>query len=173
LGILSERGQISIEFILIVTISLVYINFYVWEAVETASQTAVDIKAVADTKVSSMKLANALNEAATSNGDMKKTINIFLPENAMIACNVADPNNASIDYDVMVSHMQWNPDVFNCVEQFDAEEAIGWTCSSEVELLPDAAAGLLITGGCPAMNIPLFKQIVVERIGPAISVNWK
>ena len=169
--ILSRRGQISIEFILIVTISLVYINFYVWESVESASMTATDIKAVADTKVSSMKLANAMNEAATSSGNMKKTINIFLPENAMIACNVADPNNASIDYDVMVSHMQWNPDIIHCVEQFDEADPIGWMCSSEVKLLPDAAT--MLSGSCPAMNRPLFKQITVEKLGSTITVDWK
>jgi hypothetical protein len=165
---LSKRGQISIEFILIITISLVYINVYVWEAVESSSQTATDIKAVADTKVSSMKLANALNEAATSSGNMKKTINLFLPENAMITCN--EPAE-SIDYSVMVSHMQWNPDVINCVEVFDGTDPIGWMCSSEVELLPSAVTGLV--GGCPDMDRPLFKQITVERLGPAITVDWK
>ncbi len=168
---MSRRGQISIEFILIVTISLVYINFYVWESVESASMTATDIKAVADTKVSAMKLANAMNEAATSSGNMKKTINIFLPQNAMITCNLA---NETIDYDVMVSHMKRNPDIINCPEEkYDgAGDPIGWMCSSEVELLPSAAA-MLDPSGCPAMDRPLFKQVTVQRLDNDITVDWK
>jgi len=160
---LKQRGSVSIEFILLLAISLVYINGVIWPITLNSSQATADIKAIADTKVSAMKLANALDQAITSDGDMKKTMNFFVPENGSITCN-----GDKVEYAVLVDYMRgWNPDETNCVVEPDAPaDPIGWKCSSYVELIADPGSG------CPAMDGPLFQELVVKKTSGTISVDW-
>jgi uncharacterized protein (UPF0333 family) len=171
LAVLSKKGQISVEFILLITIALIYITTSVWPIVDQGADAAEDVKSVADAKFSSMKLAKALNEAAVSSGDMKKTFEVFLGPNTTIACDLA---NQEIDYTVIVSYINAisNPDLTKCVVENDAVgNPIGWRCDSYVELLPGAAGF-----NCPAMqtgnDTTLFRSLVVEKQAGAISVSW-
>ena len=181
MGVLREKGQVSIEFILIVTISMVYIYGVIWPIVDDSTSAATDIKAVADTKISAMKLANALNEASVSNGDMKKTINIFLPDGGSIECQTG---NDFITYKTLVAYVgswdsgnpapaadSWNPDEDHCtyVPQPDPDDRPDWfECSSTVELLEP------LQEDCPGTIVgSLFRKFVVQKTGGAVSIGWE
>ena len=178
LGFLKENGQVSIEFILIVTIALIYINASVWPSVENSSNAAMDVKAIADTKVSAMKLANAVNEAGTSSGDMRKTVNIFIPKDGKITIA---KGATKIDYDVLISYMNnYNPmekiDGVGCeLEEDLALNPLGFRCTSSVDILASAATNLSLPTDPNPFEIegPRFGQLVVEKTGTAISVDWK
>jgi len=180
LATLKEKGQVSIEFILIVAIALVYISAVVWPTVENSVQAAVDVKSVADTKLSAMKLANALDEATSSSGDMKKTISIFLPDSGTIWCSSTEK---VIHYSTLVGYIgQWdasydaarmnivNPDTENC--EVDpplplTERPDGFKCESEIELLE------VLTDNCPSSMVgPLFRKVVVEKGDTGITIEW-
>jgi len=169
-AVLSKKGQISVEFILLVVICLIYIAGAIWPIMGQGADAAGDVKAVADAKLSSMKLAKALNQASLSSGDMKKTFNLYLGPDSVIACDF--PNN-EIDYTVTVSYINAisNPDTVNCSQVDVAGEPVGWRCSSSVELLSGAVAP-----SCPAMqtggDTSLFRSVVVEKQAGAISVEW-
>lgn len=175
---LKEKGQVSIEFILIITIALIYLNTVVWPSVENSSQAAFDVKAVADTKVSAMKLSNAVNEAATSSGNMKKTINIFIPKDGKITIATGA---TSINYEILISYM----DNFNPMDKVDGigcspfpappADPEGFLCTSTVNILASAANNLSLPTDPNPFEIegPRFGQLVVEKSGTAISVDWK
>ncbi len=172
LAVLSKRGQITVEFILIVSIGLIYIAGSIWPLVDQGAGAAEDVKAIADAKLSSMKLAKALNEAAISSGDMKKTFNMFLGPNTVVSCDLGV--NPVVDYEVTVSYINAisNPDMANCVVDPPAGDPTGWKCDSYVELL----SGIAVPGGCPVMQTgagnSLFRGIVVEKTAGIISVSW-
>ena len=169
LAVLSKRGQVTVEFILLITIGMIYIAGSIWPIVDQGAGAAEDVKAVADAKLSSMKLAKALNEAAVSSGDMKKTFNIFLGPNTTVSCDSA---NDQIDYLVTVSYINAisNPDMANCIVIMVAGDPVGWDCDSYVEALSGAVAA-----ACPAMQTgeggSLFRSLVVEKKAGAISVS--
>lgn len=177
MGILREKGQVSIEFILIVTIALVYIYGVIWPIVDDSTNAAADIKAVADTKVSAMKLANALNEASVSSGDMKKTINIFLPDGGSIECQTG---NDFITYKTLVAYVGkwdpmspagWNPDEDHCtlvLQPIPADRPDWFECSSTVELLEP------LQEDCPGTMVgSLFRKFVVQKTSGAVSIGWE
>jgi len=189
--VLSKKGQVSIEFILLVAISLIYINAVIWPVVENSSQSAMDIKAVADTKLSAMKFGKALNEAAMSNGDMKKTISFFLPENSSIVC-VSGAGGDRLEYSVLVDFMgSWdsaactaenpgglgfNPDELHCVVEDNpiaCDRPLGFTCTSQIDLL----AGAVPSSPCPVMNTGegerVFRNLVVSKDSGSIEADWE
>jgi len=161
---LRQKGQVSIEFILIVVIALVYISGFVWPSIEIASSAATDVKAVADTKASAMKIATALDEAAVSNGDMKKTVSIFLPNGATLNCDAA---NNEIDYELLISYIEnWEPG--DCVLYIDSEGNDFTECSSSISVLQDA-----VPANCPEIiEGPLFRELEIEKAAGAITVAW-
>ena len=175
-----EKGQVSIEFILIVTIALVYIYGVIWPIVDNSTNVATDIKAVADTKISAMKLANAVNEASVSSGDMKKTINIFLPEGGEITCNTGE---SKIDFNTMVAYVgKWevgfdpeimNPNPANCIAVLDSidpvnNRPIGFNCGSSVSLLEP------LQEDCPGTMVgAIFRKFVVQKTGGTVSMGWE
>lgn len=173
LAYIGKKGQVSIEFILIVTIALIYINVSVWPTIEAGSQIATEVKAVADTKIAAMKLAGSLNEAFLSSGDMKKTIGLGLPKNGKITCGSGD---SSIGFETQIIKLKgvsgggFNPDVENCVETSDPA---GWTCSSSISLLE----GETLPQGCAEvggpMEGPVYREMIIEKKDGAVSFYWK
>lgn len=154
---LSRKGQISIEFILIVTIALFYIGATVLPIVTDSANSASDVKAVADTTLSATKIANTLNEAASSSGDMKKTVSIVLLASSKISCDgVAN----MVNYDVNVTASGGNPDELNCHET----GPLNYECSSSVPLVSGASTAFEIRG-------PLLKKVIVEKDSGIISVS--
>ena len=159
-----EKGQISIEFILIVTIAFVYIGATVLPIATDSAQAAFDVKAVADTKLSATKMVNALNEAASSSGDMKKTVSIVLPEDSNIGCNGLD---SKVSYDVNVTSSGGNPDEMNCIPSTELGPTGNprhYTCHSSVPILAGAGTPFSIIG-------PIFKQVIVKNENGVISVS--
>lgn len=87
-GFLNNRkGQASIEFIMIVLISLVYIVGYVQPNIGIAAESAKDVARVGQARLAADKIASATNAIITSAGEAKETINVFIPAQAIIKCN--------------------------------------------------------------------------------------
>jgi len=168
---IGRKGQVSIEFILIVTIALFYITSVVWPIVLDSTAAAEDVQGVSVTKISAMKIANALNEAESSNGDMKKTISIALPNKAIIES--PDPNDSNPDkikFTVYVDASGGNPDEINCepgdTEVINEETIIlNYECGSTIDLITGAGTTFNITG-------PIFKDFVIEKTTGTVSAGW-
>lgn len=150
-----QKGQVSIEFILLIVITLVYIYGTVWPLINDATVAAEDVQRVSDTKISAQKLANALNEAAANSGESKKTIHLLVPNKASISCS-----GNQINFTVDVNKMnEKRPKPRGC-------EEIGsppyFECSASIALLqtavPSNCASLKIQG-----PLPPFKAYAITR----------
>ncbi|MBI4053593.1 MAG: hypothetical protein HY394_06175 [Candidatus Diapherotrites archaeon] len=83
----NRKGQASIEFIMIVLISLVYIVGYVQPNITIAAESAKDVARVGQARLAADKIASATNAILTSSGEAKETINVFIPAEATIECS--------------------------------------------------------------------------------------
>ena len=168
---IGRKGQVSIEFILIVTIALFYITTVVWPIVNDSTTASEDVQGISATKISAMKIANALNEAESSNGDMKKTISILLPLNAVIESPDPDelPNLDTIRFTAFVDAAGGNPDGINCVSGETTgppdDILLNYKCTSTIDLITGAGTTFSITG-------PIFKDFVVKKEFEIVSAGW-
>ncbi len=157
---MNKRGQVSIEFILLIVIALVYIYGTVWPLIDDARFAAEDVQRVSDTKISAQKLANALNEAAANSGESKRTIHLLVPNKASISCDTA---NSEIDFTVNVNKMHGRPAPSeNCSETGDP---LYFECTSSIALLD--------TPTCTPNKIqgPLVRAVVVTNSSGVITVE--
>lgn len=172
---LGRRGQISIEFILLVMVALIYINAVIVPMLESSSVATADVKATADTKIAATKLANAVNEVAMAGGNAKKTILLFLPDGGSLECNRIE---GRIDYRISVAYLNGIPPMegiggtIGCVDPTpdDPLDVVPFECSSYVQLLPGAASTLSCTS---PISGPILRNLVVKKEGISIAVNWE
>jgi len=83
---LNKKGQISIEFVLILLIGLIYLNTISSAVIYPAIDSAKDVSNIGEARLAVEKIVNSVNELAASPGEGKKTINVFVPEKTTITC---------------------------------------------------------------------------------------
>jgi hypothetical protein len=84
---MGKKGQSSIEFILLVSIALIYISGVVMPASMVSRHSTEDLMQLAQARLAAEKLANSIDAIAASSGEAKMTISILLPARAMIICH--------------------------------------------------------------------------------------
>ena len=172
---MNKRGQVSIEFILLIVITLVYIYGTVWPLINDAIVAAEDVQRVSDTKISAQKLANAINEAAAGSGESKRTIHLLLPADASISCNAGENK---IDYSLEVDNLHCRQPSAECAYFEGSTQKDPLTCATssadekhfECSTSISMVAGA-VSGSCPSLVGPSFEAIIVQKTGGAISVS--
>ncbi|MCX6799062.1 MAG: hypothetical protein NTW59_03140 [Candidatus Diapherotrites archaeon] len=158
---MNSKAQVSIEFIIIIVIALIYINTITNPLlIQTSTASAEDVQHVGDARIAAQKLANAINEAAASPGESRKTVQLYLPANSGISC---DRTNKEIDYSARVSNLYCRQPAVTCSYSESEACAAGvgtFNCSSSVPLL---AAAELHDPLCPSMEGPLYRNFVVAK----------
>lgn len=84
---MKSKGQVSIEFMLIILIALIYIQFIQATALGPATASTEDTVRLGQAKLAAQKLANSINEIAASSGEGKKTIHLFIPKYSSLRCD--------------------------------------------------------------------------------------
>ena len=122
-----------------------------------------------------MKIANALNEAAVSNGDMKKTMDIFIPAGGKISCIL---NNSRINYEVRIAFisdrfnpMPWDNAAKKGCRGIPEGSPTEYNCISFIDALAGPNAGRPLDLSGSGQN-GLFGQLIVSKLGQQIYVSW-
>jgi uncharacterized protein (UPF0333 family) len=124
------RGQTSIEFMLLIIITLLYIQTVISPNVNEALTSISDTARVGEARLATEKLANAINYVAASNSESKTTVNLFIPDRTIILCDEA---NKRLRYETVVDSniakcgvLDNNP--ANCDKNFDLNPTITLDC---------------------------------------------
>ncbi len=99
----NRKGQASIEFMLLLIVMLLYIQLIIMPSIDISSKSANDIMRLGEARFAAEKLANTIDYVASSSGESKQTIKLFVPEDATIICNFNNPEGKSIDFEVKIS----------------------------------------------------------------------
>lgn len=83
----SRKGQISIEFMLILLICIGYLHMLTATVIGPSIDAAEDITRLGQAKLSAEKLASAINEMGSSLGEGKRTLHLFVPKDSELSCN--------------------------------------------------------------------------------------
>lgn len=82
----SRKGQISIEFMLILLICIGYLHMLTATVIGPSIDAAEDITRLGQAKLSAEKLASAINEMGSSLGEGKRTLHLFVPKDSELGC---------------------------------------------------------------------------------------
>jgi hypothetical protein len=90
--VIGSKGQISIEFLFIFMIALVYVAGVVEPSTRVGQAVVDDVTRVTQTRAAADTVANSVNELFLSDGQAKKTIRVLVPDNAVLDCDDATPS---------------------------------------------------------------------------------
>lgn len=91
----AARGQVSIEFILILLLMLLYISTLILPNIELAQSASEEIIGLSQTRVATEKITDTANQVALSSTYAKQTIKAFVPKNAVINCQEKTDNDGA------------------------------------------------------------------------------
>ena len=84
---LKMKGQISIEFIIILVIMLIYIQTMIQPMMDASINSTQEVNALGQTRSATEKLVNAVDFVALSASSTKQQIHFYLPANVTLSCN--------------------------------------------------------------------------------------
>ncbi|MBI4043220.1 MAG: hypothetical protein HY393_00245 [Candidatus Diapherotrites archaeon] len=84
--VLNAKGQISLEFILIVVIILIYVQTVILPVSSTALNAADDVTRLSQARKAAQDLTGTINYIGAVPGTSAQTITIFIPKNTAIHC---------------------------------------------------------------------------------------
>jgi len=125
-----KKGQTSIEFMLLIVIILLYIQTVINPNITETLTSVSDTTRVAEARLATEKLANAVNYVAASNSESKTTVNLFIPERTIILCDEANKRlryETTLDANIAkCGILDGNP--ANCDKNFELNPTIVLTC---------------------------------------------
>ena len=148
-----QRGQISIEFILLIMVSLIFIHMIILPTADASIESTRDVKKVAGVKLAAEQIAAAVNQLAASSGEAKKTIMVFVPEGTWIECDAH-----KIKFGATISN-QNNRIPDGCDGSTDCEGYVDATIESSDKCT--FASGTLQAG---------YKKLTIKKGGGGVSV---
>ena len=110
----SKKGQVTVEFMLLLVIMLVYITTVIQPSVNSSSKAMNDIKLLGETDFALQRIASQINYVNASAQGTTKTISLYVPAKAQISCA---NNSANISFLVNLEIPS-----FNCSEEKTAPE---------------------------------------------------
>ena len=104
---MKNKGQLSIEVIMLLSIFLLFFHAMVLPSIEFAENTVKDTHAIVQTKKGIDNLADNLEQFSNAQGYGKRKVFLYLPNNTTIT----DCNNTSkqINYEIKISNQKPTP----------------------------------------------------------------
>jgi len=173
----NKKGQVSIEFVILILFMLVYISSVAGPMVASANNTAEEISALGSAKIASQKLANAIDEVSLA-PKAKKTVSVFVPENSILEIDSA---SKTIKFRVEMKNSEnpkpCPPGEENCCKTETTEERERLVCSGQAEFTAgNVSTSLNYNPSAPGENNLIigktFAEITVYNNGSAISVSY-
>ena len=86
---MKKKGQVSIEFVLLLVIMLIFVQIMIQPILDTAVQSSEEISQLGQVKAAAEKLTNSVDFISLSSGNSKQTVSFYLPPTTLIRCSPA------------------------------------------------------------------------------------
>ena len=104
-----QKGQVSIEFILILVFVIIYITTVISPLVNLANNSAEEVSRIGNAKIAAQKIADAVNSLSIAPSEAKTTIKIFLDHLSAVRCDKSNPAEPKITFEAAIVDKTANP----------------------------------------------------------------
>jgi uncharacterized protein (UPF0333 family) len=95
--VVKSRGQIALEFMLLLVFILVFISAVVLPNVDFAGATTQEIERLGQARIAAEKIANTANRLQHQASDAKQTILVFVPKDSNLLCEPGVDGNIGFE----------------------------------------------------------------------------
>ena len=163
-----KKGQISIEFILVILIALIYIYSVIQPTVLNASQSTEDVARLSQAKLAAQKLAGAINQLEMGGDEGKKTITLFVPKGSSVECR-----SDRIVFTAMMSNLRKPPQCIATPTSPCDYGCIDRSCRGFITLVGGTPnCDFLGVAEINASTGNIFKEVVAIRDASGVRVSY-
>ena len=106
-GILKfKKGQISMEFILLIVVMLLYLQTIIQPLADTSVNSVDDVTRLSQVKLAAEKLVSVVDYVSSQSNESKYSTLLAIPKDANISCNSL---TGSVTYRVVMAEQSTNP----------------------------------------------------------------
>jgi uncharacterized protein (UPF0333 family) len=137
----ARKGQISIEFVLLLVILLIYIQMMVQPNLDFAIDSTTEVNDMGLARNATQKLIDTTDYIALSTSNAKQQIHFFLPANTAIICDEAE-NTLTFEVELKRAYVDPTKEDFEqpCQERDDPDRGITvWVCSKDLSVIDVAS----------------------------------
>ena len=87
---IGKKGQISLEFMLLIVFLLVYLSGTMLPAVDLAATTAQEVEGIGQARIATQKIVSTINRLQNQASGARETVTIFVPADANITCDTSN-----------------------------------------------------------------------------------
>jgi uncharacterized protein (UPF0333 family) len=160
---LNAKGQVSIEYILILVIMLIYIQIMVQPILETAVESSEEISQLGQVKAATEKLSNAVDFISLSSGNSKQTVGFYLPAHTAINC-LGSSKEFRFSADIKVTHEA-------CQNDRDADDLL---CTKRIPVVGSSNLSCVGFGNgvrIAAQDVGRYYDVSVRKVGDTVYVE--
>lgn len=156
------KGQISIEFVLILLVGLIYLQTIQITVIDQSINSAKDVSNVGEARLAASKIVESVNELAAADGTAKKTIHVFVPEKTTISCLASN----GITFTVSIDSDKIN----ECKQAVDGDadnictKTISFSTPSEPPIAVECSS-------FPAINQKSFATVSIEKTDTEVTLS--
>ncbi len=108
---MKNRGQVALEFILIILIIVIYLFTVTKPIIENSQGAIEDIENVSRASNEAQKITNSINKVAMLANGSKDKVSVFVPKNSKIICD-----SEVIKFESQINETGANPTISICKE---------------------------------------------------------
>ena len=176
----NKKGQSSIEFILLVAITMIYISTIVLPSVELSKAATDDIMQLSESRLAVEKFANTIDAVAASSGYAKNTMTILVPWRSQVKCtNEISPGvYAGVSYEFWLTENDQRPLLEHPSCPKEAIAPGKSICSKTIQTTTpfycvDSTGAIKNFIGDQTLKVPTLAKISVEKNVGGITVEIK
>lgn len=160
---LNGKGQVSIEYILILVIMLIYIQIMVQPIMQTAIDSSEEISQLGQVKAAAEKLSNAVDFISLSSGNSKQTVGFYLPPHTAINC-VGSAKELRYSAEINVTHEA-------CQDDGDNDDLL---CTKRIPIVGSGNLSCVGFGNgvrIEAQDVGRYFDVSVRKVGETVYVE--
>ena len=151
-----KRGQVSIEFMLLVVFILVFLSSTVFPSIDLSVSTVRDVRAVAESRVAAEKIANTVESLKGQSIAARETLAIIIPKNAVINCDLA-----TTPFGILFSYTLEGPGVTACQNDDDTIDSV---CTKKFPVSTDFSCVNFPVQGPQTASVVIQKSVLSTTV---------
>jgi len=162
-----RKGQVTIEFLMLLLVMLLYVQAIVQPNMEITSSAATDVANAGRGVAELSKFYNAVVDVGYSTGDAKSTVTLFMPPYSVLQCN---SSQASVSIALSQALFSQKVNNANCADETDRQ-----LCTKIIPFPSDLTVACNLkwpnSSASESTSAPPAKEITIIKSGSTVTVS--
>lgn len=159
----NQKGQISLEFMLLLVFLLLYLSTSLLPGIELAARSTQEVESIGQARIAAQKIVSTIDRLQSQTSGARQTITIFIPKDVNIFCSDGTPDIIGFSFElkgppvIACENDDDNPqDPIKCTRKYPTTAGNTVSCSSGTDnILGGQTVNIVVSKGQSTTTVGL------------------